>query len=59
MIELIVTDAVKLHWLFRRQHEVKRRSSRPSIGKRGLHSASRNFMLADEGDADITAGRVW
>src|SRR5262245_3154317 len=59
MIELIVTDAVKLHRLFRRQHEVKRRSSRPSVGKRGLQSASRNFVLADEGDADITAGRIW
>jgi hypothetical protein len=58
MIQLIVADPVKPYWLFRRQHEVKRRSSRPSVCKRRLHASSRDFMLAHEGDPDITAGRV-
>src|SRR5262245_44514916 len=59
MIELIVADAVELHRLLGRHHKVKRRSSRPSVRKRGLHTASSNLMLADEGDADIAACRVW
>ena len=58
MIELVVADAVQLHRLLRRQHEIERRSHRPPVRERRRQSARRDPLRAHEGDAHIAAGRV-
>jgi hypothetical protein len=59
MIELVVPDAVEFHRFLRRQHEIERRSSGPSVRERSFHATCRDLVLAYEDNADIPAGRIW